>query len=202
MKGALAQAADPNQTVEEDAQETSAIEELDVGEAYEKHAAFVGRVIQRLVGYGPHVDDILQETFIVAYKKRKEFDGRAAVTTWLYGIATRLCMRHGRGNQRFRVFTGKLAKEDHGAPARPDEEIERGQAAELVHEVLQQLPYKQREVFVLYELEELKGNEIAEMVDIPVGTVWTRLHQARKTFKRLMRRKMLLAGEPVEEDED
>lgn len=182
MKGAVAQAVQPPAVAAEG--------ELDVGAAYAAHAAFVGRVIQRLVGHGPHVDDILQEVFIVAYKKRREFDGRCAVTTWLYGIATRLCMRHGRGNRRFRAFQGKLAKEDHGAPSRPDEEHDKGEAAALVHEVLQELPFKQREVFVLYELEELKGNEIAELVGIPVGTVWTRLHQARKNFKRLARRRM------------
>src|SRR5215472_10975396 len=75
--------------------------ELDVTELYKAHGAFLGRVIQRLLGDGAHVDDLLQETFIVAHKKRDVFDGRADVKTWLYGIAVNLCMRHRRGMFRF-----------------------------------------------------------------------------------------------------
>jgi RNA polymerase sigma-70 factor (ECF subfamily) len=165
-------------------------EGLDVEQAFRDHAGFVGRVIQRLVGHGPHVDDILQETFIVAHRKRAEYDGRAAPSTWLYGIAKRLCMRYGRGNRRFRVFQGKLAQEDHGAPTRPDEELEREQAVAAVHDVLARLSFKRREVFVLYELEQLTGAEIAELLGVPEGTVWTRLHQARKSFDQLMKKRM------------
>ena len=54
----------------------------------------------------------------------------------------------------------------------------------MVHQVLQQLPFKLRTVLVLYEMEGFTGKEIARQLDIPEATVWTRLHHARRAFKR------------------
>jgi RNA polymerase sigma factor (sigma-70 family) len=65
---------------------------VDIGQAYQLHAPFIARVIEKLTGAGPHVDDLLQETFIVAYKKREHFEKRSALRTWLYGIATSACI--------------------------------------------------------------------------------------------------------------
>jgi RNA polymerase sigma-70 factor, ECF subfamily len=161
---------------------------LDIGALYAAHAPFVGRVIRRLTNEGVHVDDLLQETFMVAYKKQHEFEGRSSVTTWLYAIATRLCYRHLRSQRRLFFFKERLAKEDRGsAPPSPCQQIEQQETVQMVQRVLQRLPYKQREVFILYELEEKEGNEIAQMVGAPLNTVWTRLHHARLTFIKLMR---------------
>jgi RNA polymerase sigma-70 factor (ECF subfamily) len=168
---------------------------LDVTQAYNEHAAFIGRVIRRLLGEGPHIDDLIQETFIVAHRKAEQYDGRAAVRTWLYGIASRLCMHHRRGASRFSLFKGRLANQDPPpTPERPDQSLEQRQAVDLVNQVVAKMPFKQREVFVLYEIEELEGKDIAQMLDIPLGTVWTRLHKARQTFERLMRRRVNLGG--------
>ena len=60
----------------------------------------------------------------------------------------------------------------------------------MVHAVMQDLSFKQREVFALFELEGLAGAQIAEMLEVPLGTVWTRLKSARETFARLMRRRL------------
>lgn len=170
------------------AQPRSSASKLDVAEIYDAHAAFIGRVIQRLTGDGPHVDDLLQETFIVAFRRRGDFDGRAAVRSWLYGIASNLCRRHSRGQRRLWRFRSRLAREPRApAPPSPEREVERSQAAALVHAALQQLPYRQREAFVLYELEGLQGREIAELLGIPIGTVWTRLHNARRAFAAQVR---------------
>ena len=163
---------------------------LDITSLYASHAPFLGRVIQRLSGHGAHVDDLLQETFVVAFKKRLEFSGRSSSRTWLYGIASRLCWRHNRGNRRFGFFRVRYANEPGGAVRSPDQELEREETVALVYEVLQKLPFKQRECFVLYELEGLEGEQIAELLGIPVGTVWTRVHHARKKFEALMRRRL------------
>jgi RNA polymerase sigma-70 factor (ECF subfamily) len=164
---------------------------LDIRSIYVEHGPFIGRTIQRLVGDGAHVDDLLQETFIVAFRKRAAFDGRAAVRTWLYGIASNLCMRHRRGAQRFAFFRGRLANETtHGADEVPDRRLERQQDIAMVHEVLGRLPFKQRELFVLYELEGLEGPAIAELLGIPLGTVWTRLREARIGFAAAMRKRL------------
>jgi RNA polymerase sigma-70 factor (ECF subfamily) len=161
---------------------------LDIDAIYAEHAPFIARVLIRLVGDGAHVDDLLQETFIVAYRKRDTFDGRSAVRTWLYAIAARLAMRHRRGVGRFLRALDVFAEEPERVSANPQTELETARAGELVRKVLDRLPFKQREVVVLYELEELDGAEIAAILAIPINTVWTRLHHGRKRFGDLMRK--------------
>ena len=157
---------------------------LDVAALYEEHAGFVGRVLLRFLGEGTHVDDILQETFIIAFEKRKTFDAsRAAPSTWLYGIAANLCKHHKRSAGRQGKFHQRLGREEIQADAGPAIELERQQDIALVQKVVQGLPFKQREVFVLYEIEGLSGKEIATMLQVPLGTVWTRLHEARNRFR-------------------
>src|SRR5262249_49462884 len=90
---------------------------LDLDPLYSEHAPFLPRVLIRLVGDGPHVDDLLQETFLVAHRKRASFDGRSAVRTWLYGIAAHLAMRHRRGAGRWRRALGVRAQQPPPRPA-------------------------------------------------------------------------------------
>lgn len=164
---------------------------LDIEQVFREHGAFVARVIQRLTSDGPHVDDLVQETFIVAFKKRGEFEGRSSVQTWLYAIARNLCFRHLRSDKRFRAFEKRLVQAaDEPAQENPDVGAERRESIARVHRVLQQLPLNQREIAVLYELEGLEGKAIADLVGIPIGTVWTRLTQAREEIEKLMRREM------------
>src|SRR5262245_36745203 len=160
---------------------------IDIDTLYAEHAAFLTRVLIRLVGDGPHVDDLLQETFLVAHRKRASFDGRSAVRTWLYGIAAHLAMRHRRGAGRWRRALGVYAEQPARVSASPEGELERARAAQLLRAALERLPFKQREVVVLYELEELEGADIAELLGIPINTVWTRLHHGRKRLQELMR---------------
>jgi RNA polymerase sigma-70 factor (ECF subfamily) len=164
---------------------------LDIDALYTTEAPFIGRVLIRLVGNGPHIDDLIQETFIIAFRKRHTFDGRSAARTWLYGIAARLAMRHRRGAGRWLRAIGLFAQEPERVDAGPDRELDRARAAAAVRTALDQLPFKQREVFVLYELEELEGTAIAELLAIPIGTVWTRLHHGRKRFADVMRRDVM-----------
>jgi RNA polymerase sigma-70 factor (ECF subfamily) len=164
---------------------------LDIIRWYSEYAPFISRIIQRLVGEGPQVDDLLQETFIVAFKKQAAFNGRSSPKTWLYAIASRLCLKYKRSSRRFRLFSARLSLEPASKPPTPpDQLLERDRCIILVHELLEKLPFKQREAFILYELEKLEGEEIAEILQIPIGTVWTRLHHARKKFTELARRRL------------
>jgi RNA polymerase sigma-70 factor (ECF subfamily) len=161
--------------------------ELDLDVIYAEHAPFLTRVLIRLVGDGSHVDDLVQETFLVAHRKRSSFDHRSAVRTWLYGIAAHLAMRHRRGAGRWRRALGIYAEQPPRVTANPADELERARAAQLLRATLERLPFKQREVVVLYELEELEGADIAELLGIPINTVWTRLYHGRKRLQELMR---------------
>ena len=164
--------------------------EVDIDAIYADHAAFLTRVLVRLVGDGPHVDDLVQDTFIVAYRKRATFDGRSALRTWLYAIAARLAMRHRRGVMRWVRALGTLGEQPERISANPAGDLERARASAAVRDVLDRLPFKQREVVVLYELEELEGGDIAALLGIPINTVWTRLHHGRKRFEELMRKRI------------
>jgi RNA polymerase sigma-70 factor (ECF subfamily) len=160
---------------------------VDIDALYGEHAAFLSRVLIRLVG-DAYVDDLIQETFLVAHRKRATFDGSSAPRTWLYGIAANLAMRHRRSRGRFARMLGVFADEPIAPAPSPERGLEQARAAAIVRATLDKLPFKQREVFVLYELEELEGPQIAELLDIPVNTVWTRLHHARKRFQELVRK--------------
>lgn len=170
-----------------------ALKPLDIDQLYQEHAAFVGRVIRRFIGDGAYVDDLLQDTFVTAFKKRGDFAGRSSVETWLYGIARNLCFRHVRGRRRFAFFQSRYAAQSVETPvALPSDGLQRRQAAAQVQRVLARLPFKQREVVVLYDLESREGQEIAAMIGVPIGTVWTRLHQARQTIEKAMRRELAM----------
>jgi RNA polymerase sigma-70 factor (ECF subfamily) len=164
---------------------------VDVGKAYQEHAPFIARVIEKLTGSGPHVDDILQETFIIAYKKRDQFERRSALRTWLYGIAKNLCMHHKRGLARFLNFKDKLQAIPASDSPSPHKTLEVSRELALAESVITSMTFKQREVFVLYELEEMEGPEIADLLDIPIGTVWTRLHKARQVFQARLEKKRM-----------
>lgn len=167
-------------------------EGLDVRALYDEHAPFVGRVLQRLTGEGPHVDELLQETFVIAWKRASSFEGRSSERTWLYGIAANVARHHRRGLARFLSFRGLLQREEAVAPetpATPQDELARAQDVAAVRSAIDALPFKQREAFVLFELEGMSGEDIAGMLEVPVGTVWRRLHEARTAFKKKMEKK-------------
>ena len=170
------------------------VTELDVDALYRQHGAFIARCIERLGGRGAAVEDLLQETFIAAYRHRDEFDpARASPRTWLYGIAANMCRTHRRSLRRLFSFrTRWLTETDahQSRPRAPDEQLAQRQRARGVRDLLEELPFKQREVFILYELEELDGETIARLLGVPAGTVSSRLHKARETFSSLARQRI------------
>ena len=137
------------------------------------------------------MDDLLQETFIIAFQKAHRFDGtRAEARSWLYGIAANLCRRHGRSQRRAGRFVNRY-KEHTELQAKiegPDRAMIRAEEIQTVRNAIQKLPFKQREVFVLFELEGLEGKAIGSLLNIKEGTVWTRLHYARKSFEKTVQK--------------
>ena len=164
--------------------------EVDIGALFDAHAPYLCRVVHRLTGSAAAADDVVQEVFLVAYRRRHELEDRKGIRTWLYRVAVNH-VRHGRrSHARYqRLLDGYKQHPDrevvgHGPATAPDEASVRRQRGEHIHAVVQKLSEKQREVFVLYELEELEGAEIAEILDLPVNTVWSRLRLARAAFRK------------------
>ena len=157
-------------------------------QVYDSYFAFVWRSVANRGVPAAAMDDVVQEVFLVVHRKLDEFEGRSTVRTWLSAIVRRVVSDHTRkrGNQA----TAQEALQDHPlcSAEDPAADLERRAAAELVDRLLEKMSDVQREVFVLYELEQLTTREIAELTDTNENTVQTRLKAARKAFQRGLER--------------
>ena len=167
---------------------TAPSREVDAGVLFEQHAAFLLRVVERLSGRGGHVEDVVQEVFLTAHRRRAELDPDADLRGWLYRVAVNLIHHHRRAFARRRALSERIRTAPASAdPDLPDAALSRREQAQRVRKCVMKLPLKQREVFVLFELEGLEGQEVAQLMDIPENTVWTRLHHGRRRFEKLWR---------------
>jgi RNA polymerase sigma-70 factor (ECF subfamily) len=164
----------------------------------ELYEANFDRVWRWLEGFGVrHADleDAAQEVFLVAHRKLAEFDGRAKVTTWLFGIASRVASQfRRRAHVRREAGPDGLDAALDATPA-PDDAAAAAQWGAHVARILDGLDANKRIVFVLYELEELTLREIAELVGAPLQTVNSRLRAAREYFRAEAARLELRARE-------
>jgi RNA polymerase sigma-70 factor (ECF subfamily) len=157
----------------------------DAAALFRDHAAFVANFLHRL-GAGPgEIDDLVQEVFLVAHRRGGFIeDGRARPTTWLAEIAIRVASVARRSQRRSReqpdqsTISGASSRDiDPARAAETSEALDRVQAA------LDSLDAERRAIFILFELEGEPCQSIAAAFDIPIGTVYSRLHKARKQFK-------------------
>jgi RNA polymerase sigma-70 factor (ECF subfamily) len=178
--------SDANPRIDGDA----AVSDLD--SLYRAHASTVARWASRLAGPDTDVEDLVHEIFLVAGRRLPEFRGDAKVTTWLYRITERVAL-DGRRKDRFRRWfaRARAVEIEHSfSPSQPTplDALERRQAAESVYRILDRLPDKYRTVLILFELEELSGEEIAALTGLKPATVWVQLHRARTRFLGEMKR--------------
>lgn len=162
-------------------------EAIDAATLYRSHAAFVTGFVRRLGVPPGDVDDVVQETFLVAHRQGGYRPGPATPTSWLAAIALRV------GTSRRRALQRKRTREDVGGAAMTgasvvDPEQASAQQAMLqrVQLALDRLDPDKRAVFILFELEGEDCAAIAASLEVPVGTVHSRLHHARKAFTRAM----------------
>jgi RNA polymerase sigma-70 factor, ECF subfamily len=157
----------------------------DAAALFRDHAAFVANFLHRL-GIGPsEVDDLVQEVFLVAHRRGGFIeDGRARPTTWLAEISIRVASVARRSRRRSREHPDHEAVVDARSrevdPARAAETTE---ALDRVQSALDSLDADRRAIFILFELEGEPCQAIADAFQIPIGTVYSRLHKARKQFK-------------------
>lgn len=157
---------------------------IDVGALFSLHAPFLLRVAERLTGPGPHVEDLVQEVFIVAHRRRGELRNVPELRGWLYRVTANRAQQHRRSLwRRFRLARA-VEFEPAGASAGPDELAARRQRAAQIRAAVLELPFLQREAFVLVELEGLDTCTTASLLGIPEGTVSSRLSTARKLFRQ------------------
>jgi len=150
-------------------------------EAYRTHFAFVWRSLRRLGIREEDAGDAAQEVFIVVHRKLPEFAGRSKLTTWLYGVCFRVASERRRAGPRPALGEQEAAS-FLGRPTDPGASAERNQGLAVLERVLERIPDEQRAVFCLFELEGMTGEEVAESLEIPLGTAYSRLRLARAAF--------------------
>lgn len=141
-------------------------------------------VALRMLGRRAEAEEVAQEAFLRAHRSVGGFRGDAKLSTWLYAITSRLCLNRLASADRRRVRHDEEAlarAADEGASA--TDQLERREREAAVHRAIAELSAERRLVLVLCDLEGLSYEEIAHALEMPVGTVRSRLHRARMDLR-------------------
>jgi RNA polymerase sigma-70 factor (ECF subfamily) len=164
---------------------------LSVTQVHERHGEFVWRTLHRMGMREPHVEDVYQEVFLVVHRRLHTFSGQSAITTWLFEI----CFRVAAGYRRKAHFRREELVPDwseletlSSQEPSPERRLVTARQAKQLERILDTMPLEYRVVFVMFEIEGLSSEEIAESVGAPLGTVYSRLYRARKRFAQALTR--------------
>jgi RNA polymerase sigma-70 factor (ECF subfamily) len=162
------------------------------GELVRRYQDRLYNALFRFLGNPEDARDVAQEAFLSAFRNLKKFRGRSQFFTWLYRIA----LNHALDLKR-RAKTSRALPEaedsahpneppDRSVSASPDWHLQRREEDERLQQALAKLSSEYRLVLILRDMDELSYEEIAEVLDIPIGTVRSRLHRARLELRRLL----------------
>ncbi len=143
----------------------------------------------RVLGSADDAADIVQDAFVQAYTKLESFRGGSAFYTWLYRIAFNLAMSHMRRQHKessLDLMKSLLGSEPTDGQPTAETGVIQQERAELVHSALAELSFEHRQILVLREIDGCHYDEIAEILDLPVGTVRSRLFRARLEMRDLL----------------
>ncbi len=154
-----------------------------LGKIYDRHHPSVLRFISRVSAHTADAEDVLHATFLTVAKIAGTYDGRVSCRPWLMGIAVRTMQQRRRGAARFaRMLTG-FARWSSGAHHDPRPVLEARGELDAVARALSEMSEAKRVVLLMAEVEGVPCEEIARALGIPIGTVWTRLHAARRELR-------------------
>lgn len=158
----------------------------DFEQIYREHFSFVWHCLRRLGVLESSLRDAAQDAFLVVHRRLPEFEGRAPIRSWLYGIAVRVASNYRRTRQRRDDRTHDLDLETlaDDSDSNQQQSLEQRQSLALVRELLLELDADKREAFELAELHELSVGEIAAVLGMNPGTIYARLRAARQQFDR------------------
>ncbi len=179
--------------------------ELELSRVYAEHFRYVFRCLRALGVRDDGIDDAVHDVFLVVQQKLADFDGRHALTTWLYAIALRVARRYraeaAKRAQRF-------ASDPAPSPSDDDEprdllsntvgkrdvegELETEQRLAIARRALEALDDDKREAFVLAHVEQMSAPEIVEITGVPLNTVYSRIRAARLAFSAEVARLSLI----------
>jgi len=148
---------------------------------FSEHARYVWRALLALGVAEADAQDASQQVFLVLHRKLAQFDGSCTLRTFIYGMCLRVASDYRRRRQRAREHAVETLPE-RAVPASQLTDVATRQALERLEGVLERLPQVQREVFVLFELEELTMAETAQAIGCPLFTAYSRLRSAHRAL--------------------
>lgn len=158
-----------------------------LGALFDRHNEAIFRFVSR-TAFGPasDVEDLVQCTFIEVWKSAARYRVQGSARGWIFGIAANLARHYVRSEVRRRKAMESLSERPAARVGRPDDKTQHKQMVQRLALALEELSYDQRVAFVLCDLEELSGVDVARALGIREGTLWRRLHDARKNLRAKM----------------
>ncbi|MCX5744833.1 MAG: RNA polymerase sigma factor [Proteobacteria bacterium] len=155
-----------------------------LGGLFDRFSGAVYRFLSRLPSTDEFSrDDIVQATFLELPRTAAQFQGRSSVKTWILGVASNAARHQQRSEQRRHAHHERFATVPIASSSSPDVEVDLRKLLERIGIALATLPHEQQVAFVLCDLEQLSGVDVARGFGIPEGTLWRRLHMARKALR-------------------
>jgi RNA polymerase sigma-70 factor (ECF subfamily) len=153
-----------------------------LGALFDRHHDVVYRLISRLLYTDPaEIDDLVQTTFLEAWRSAPKFAGKGAVRSYLLGIAANTVRHHLRASKRRRVALADVPTP--GLACGPDDALLHAQQVDRLASALAELPYDLKAAYVLCDIEDIAGVEAARILGVRAGTLWRRLHEARRALR-------------------
>jgi RNA polymerase sigma-70 factor (ECF subfamily) len=154
---------------------------------YRKHEHQVYRTALAILGESQAAEEVLQDCFLRAYKHLQRLNGEPSVSPWLHRVAVNLCYSRLRRNYLAQLTVSLESLSNHPFPSHspsPEDSTQYNEIQATVQRGIAALGFKHRSVIVLYYLQGFSLEEIAYILDCPVGTVKSRLHHARKELSQ------------------
>jgi RNA polymerase sigma-70 factor (ECF subfamily) len=160
----------------------------DLASVFRCHFDFVWRVARSLGVPDEALDDAVQDVFLIVHRRLHEFEGRAALQTWIYAITYRTAQNYRRRARRQQQRYEELVEEPPADLPGPGERLADARAGRFVMQFLESVSADKRDVFVLSVLEELSAPEVAEILGVKVNTVYSRIRLVRADFRAALER--------------
>jgi RNA polymerase sigma-70 factor (ECF subfamily) len=163
---------------------------LDVCDLHHQYANFVFLTLQRLGIRDRDLDDLCQEVFVVVHRRLASYDGSSKISTWLFAICSKVASSHRRrAHVRREELVDEFPEGSLVASGKsPEEAAGQAEARSRLDSILDTLSDDRRVIFTMFEIEGLSYEDIAATLDLPIGTVHSRLHSARKSFEAAVAR--------------
>jgi RNA polymerase sigma-70 factor (ECF subfamily) len=157
------------------------------GAIYDRHAPALLRFLSRRAG-ARIAEGLVGELFRIAFERRKTFDtSRSSALPWLYGIGSNLLLKHRRDEARRLRANARMAADDAVDGRSSARAIEARLLFPRVADAIEALPDDEREALLLFAWEELPYQSMAEALELPIGTVRSRLNRARAHLRELIK---------------